>query len=110
MKIAVLQFCLVGRHHGNPALSDAYLSRAHSLTRLLFFLFYQREIAEEKERTRKIKEEERLAKLEIKRLEKEVRDRERAELQARDQARREIEREKARLAKRYPLPDEVRAF
>lgn len=48
--------------------------------------------------------------MEAKRLEKEAKDRERAEAQARDQARREIEREKARLAKRYPLPDEVRGI
>lgn len=50
---------------------------------------------------------ERLAKLEQKRLEKEAKDRERAEQQAREQARRGIEKERARLAKRYPLPDEV---
>ncbi|CAM9500221.1 unnamed protein product [Scytosiphon promiscuus] len=66
----------------------------------------QREMAEEKERARRAKETERLAKLEQKRLEKEAKDRERAEQHAREQARRGIERERARLAKRYPLPDE----
>lgn len=68
----------------------------------------QKQIAEEKEQLRKVREAERLAKMEAKRLEKEALAKERAEAQAREQARREIEREKARLAKRYPLPDEVR--
>ena len=70
----------------------------------------KREIAEEKERARKAKEAERLAKLEQKRIEKEAKDRERAEQHAREQARRGIEKERARLAKRYPLPDEVRVW
>lgn len=64
-------------------------------------------MAEEKERNRRAKEADRLAKLEQKRVEKELKDRERAEQQAREQARRGIEKERARLAKRYPLPDEV---
>lgn len=68
----------------------------------------QRHIAEEREQLRKIREAERLAKMEAKRVEKEALAKERAEAQAREQARREVEREKARLAKRYPLPDEVR--